>query len=318
MSLSRASSAARYAGAFLVAFALLLALPSQAQTVTTFISNTGQTTNLASADVQAVAFTTGTGTYTLSSVGIFVGAQNGTPTPVVQVYGDSGGNPGTTLVATMTNPGTITDNAVNTFTAPANTTLSASTIYWVVTSNSAATNGTGFRVGLTNTTLDSGTAAGWSLGNARSKSDIAAISWTASSSPLRFDIRGTNAGICSRTQAVRDAILAKIPGISDCGDVTNNHLGAITGMLDLSSSSISALAAGDFDGLTSLTDLNLERNDLATLPAGIFDGLTSLTDLNLEVLATLPAGIFDGLTSLTDLNLERTSWPRFPPGYSTV
>ena len=134
----------------LVAIAMLaFAAPAAAQTVTTFISNTGQTTRLLNRG-SAVAFTTGTGTYTLSSVGIFILVSLFSPTPAVKIYGDTGGNPGTTLLATMTNPGTIQDNAVHTFTAPANTTLSASTTYWVVTSNSAATNGQGFRVGLTN------------------------------------------------------------------------------------------------------------------------------------------------------------------------
>ena len=67
---------------------------------------------------------------------------------MVQIYGDNSGTPGT-LVATMTNPGTLVNNAVNVFTAPANTTLAASTTYWVTTSNSATTDGNGFRVGLT-------------------------------------------------------------------------------------------------------------------------------------------------------------------------
>ena len=94
----------------------------------------------------------------------------------------------------MTNPGTFEIRAVNSFTAPANTTLSASTTYWVVTSNSDATDGTGFRVGVVgNTTLDSGTAAGWSIGAARFKNDIAATSWSNSSSRIRFAIRGTGA-----------------------------------------------------------------------------------------------------------------------------
>ena len=192
-------SAPRRPPRFPVAFALaVLAVlatvapePAPAQTVTTFISNTGQTTNYGSASVRATAFTTGTGTYTLSSVGIVVATQAGSPTPAVKIYGDSGGNPGT-LLATMTNPGTITEGAVNVFTAPANTTLSASTTYWVVTSNSAATDGQGFTVGLTDRTLDTGTAPGWSLGNASLKDDIAATSWTASRFPLRFEIRGTS------------------------------------------------------------------------------------------------------------------------------
>ena len=185
---------------------LAFAAPAAAQTVTTFISNTGQTTDFSSAAVQAVAFTTGTGTYTLSSVGIFLAIQSVSPTPAVKIYGDTGGNPGTTLLATMTNPGTIQDNAVHTFTAPANTTLSASTTYWVVTSNSATTDGQGFRVGLTNKTLDTGTAPGWSLGNARFKNDIAATPWTASNFPLRFEIRGTGGTTTNNPPTVANTI----------------------------------------------------------------------------------------------------------------
>ena len=68
---------------------------------------------------------------------------------MVQIYGDASGNPGT-LVATMTNPATVVDSVLNVFTAPANTTLSASTTYWLVTSNSASTFGTDFRVATNN------------------------------------------------------------------------------------------------------------------------------------------------------------------------
>ena len=42
-------------------------------------------------------------------------------------------------------------------------------------------------------------------------------------------------GICDRTSQVRTAILNRIPGISNCADVTSRHLAAITGTLDLSS-----------------------------------------------------------------------------------
>ena len=193
--------------AVLAVLATVAPEPAAAQTVTTFISNTGQRFNTAAGEVQAVAFTTGTGTYTLSSVGIVVDIQSGSPTPAVKIYGDSGGNPGTTLLATMTNPGTFETAAVNSFTAPANTTLSASTTYWVVTSNSAATDGQGFRVGLTILkTLDTGTAVGWSLGNARSKDDIAATSWTASNRSLRFEIRGTGGTTTNNPPTVATAI----------------------------------------------------------------------------------------------------------------
>ena len=73
-------------------------------------------------------------------------------------------------------------------------------------------------------------------------------------------------GICGRTAAVRTAILGKISGVSDCADVTDAHLAAITGTLDLRSKGITALAAGDFDGL-ALTGLDLLNNrQLTTLP----------------------------------------------------
>ena len=196
-----------FALAVLAVLATVAPEPAAAQTVTTFISNTGQTTNFASSLVQATEFTTGTGTYTLSSVGIFIPFSSLVGTPAVKIYGDTGGNPGTTLLATMTNPGTFADNAVHTFTAPANTTLSASTTYWVVTSNSAATNGQGFRVGtIANTNLDSGTAAGWSIGAARLKNNIANTSWTPSSRRIRFAIRGTGGTTTNNPPTVATAI----------------------------------------------------------------------------------------------------------------
>ena len=73
-----------------------------------------------------------------------------------------------------------------------------------------------------------------------------------------------------------------------------------------------------FNDLTSLTSLSLGKHSLASLPAGVFDGLTSLTSLDLignGVLASLPAGVFDDLmTSLTYLNLSGNSLASLPAG----
>ena len=115
------------------------------------------------------------------------------------------------------------------------------------------------------------------------------------------------AGICGRTKAVRDAIVALVSGAINCALVTDAHLGAITDTLNLESQGITALAAGDFDGLTALTTLSLANNSLSTLPAGVFDELTALTTLGLydNSLSTLPAGVFDELTALTQLGSGR-------------
>ena len=122
------------------------------------------------------------------------------------------------------------------------------------------------------------------------------------------------AGICGRTEQVRDAIVGLVSGVTHCALVTDAHLAAITGTLDLNTKGITALAAGDFDGLTALTLLYLQNNSLTTLPAGVFDELTALTALTLydNSLTTLPDDVFDGLTALTILYLHDNSLTTLP------
>ena len=114
-------AAGHAAGAFFMAFALaVLAVlatvapePAAAQTVTTFISNTGQTSaRNASSLVQATEFTTGTGTYTLSSVGIYLCPLLPVLPPRRSRFTGTAGAI-RTLLATMTNPGTFEDNAAS-------------------------------------------------------------------------------------------------------------------------------------------------------------------------------------------------------------
>ena len=171
--------------------------PAEAQTVTTFVSNTGQAGNDTSYYVRATSFTTGSGTYTLTSVGVSVitaiyGSQVvSNYSPLVQIFENGNNQPGT-LLETLTNPVSITNRAVNTFTAPAGITLSANTVYWLVTSNSAQPNGIGFQVGtISATTADSGAAARWSIGGALSKLHITTSSWESSRHRTRFQIRAT-------------------------------------------------------------------------------------------------------------------------------
>ncbi len=114
------------------------------------------------------------------------------------------------------------------------------------------------------------------------------------------------------------AILNKIAGISNCGDVTAAHLDAITGTLNLSSRDIISLKLGDFDGLTGLNELNLFRN-FPTPPAGIFDELTGPRQLDMAEVGgrtrgRLPAGIFDELTGLEHLNLAGCLLTTLPAG----
>ena len=112
-------------------------------------------------------------------------------TPLVEIYEDNAGTPGT-LHATLINPATVTQDSVNTFNAPPNTTLNASTPYWLVVSNAAQTDGTGFRIKIaTLATADAGAAMGWSIGNAKYKSEITLPNWLATSSRAIFTVKGT-------------------------------------------------------------------------------------------------------------------------------
>ena len=52
--------------------------------------------------------------------------------------------------------------------------------------------------------------------------------------------------VCDRTEQVKNAIVAAVPGVTDCADVIETHLAAITSF-NLSSESITTLKPGDFD-----------------------------------------------------------------------
>ncbi len=88
-------------------------------------------------------------------------------------------------------------------------------------------------------------------------------------------------GICARTLAVREAIVAQTDRVHSCAFIDAHDLRAIR-TLDLSGRDIAALQAGDFEGLRRLRELRLNGNALRTLPHGIFDGLPVLRLVHLH------------------------------------
>ena len=99
---------------------------------------------------------------------------------------------------------------------------------------------------------------------------VAAIAAAALTVVMYFDAAvpagASQTGVCSRTEEVRDALVAASP-VSACADVTDSHLLDITS-LDLSGDEITSLAVGDFSGLGVLRSLDLSDNSLTSLPAG--------------------------------------------------
>ena len=152
------------------------------------------------------------------------------------------------------------------------------------------------------------------LGSAVSTGETVSLAYTPGTNPIRDRARNPAGAlsnlavdnlkdVCNRTAQVRDAIM-DAAGVSACGDVTEDHLAAIT-RLSLSDESISTLKADDFSGLSALEDLSLKQNNLSNLGANTFSGLTALTSLNMSFsrLGNFDANLFSGLTSLTHLDL---------------
>ena len=109
----------------------------------------------------------------------------------MSIYSSSSGSPGSILYS-LTNPDSVTANANNTFTAPANATLSASTDYFVVfeNGNTAAFVSNQYTLSVTETnTLDSGAWSEWGIENVHHiQRDTE--SWTSEELELLIAIKG--------------------------------------------------------------------------------------------------------------------------------
>ena len=140
------------------------------------------------------------------------------------------------------------------------------------------------------------------------------------------EARSNSAGICDRTERVRDNIISLLNaqdlgslGIKDCSEVTDEHLTRIR-FLDLTGGGlgqkITSLKSGDFEGLSGMGELVLADNSLSELPEGVFDGLSSLAILTMQGndLGSLPDGVFDDLTNLDALALYDNDLAALPDG----
>ena len=117
-------------------------------------------------------------------------------------------------------------------------------------------------------------------------------------------------GVCSRTAPVRDALVAAA-GVSGCGDVTAQHLGAVRGLnLSNQDPKITALAAGDFAGLTDMVTLQLQGNALTSLPSLSANTNLDFLDVSYNQLTSLPSlSANTALRALTARANKLTSLP---------
>ena len=135
-------------------------------------------------------------------------------------------------------------------------------------------------------------------------------------------------GICSRSQAIQDAIMQRLGDEDSCSDVTLDHVRDLT-TLHIYSRELQTLKASDLDGFISLETLSISGANLQSIESGAFapvnhslrhvhfahndlqisdlSGLTSnLTSLSLahNNISSLGANAFSRFTKLEQLNLE--------------
>ena len=170
---------------------LLMTIKGTAIPTISLVSNTHLSTTESSIAFQAQSFETGTneGGYTVSRVEILLGDVSGASTTVKIRKNNADNEPGD-LEATLTNPGTLTSYQFNTFTAPAGTTLAASTTYWI-----SVNEGISFSIDRASVHADAGNdqtgETGWSIGDDRLFRNNETNDWSTSTSSLLMTIKGT-------------------------------------------------------------------------------------------------------------------------------
>ena len=175
--------------ALLATLAALSAPPLQAQSLIGFVYNGNQLASSDSDDFQAQSFETGTneGGYTVSQVEIRLDDVSDKSTSVSMKDDNADNEPGD-LVATLTNPGTLTSYQFNTFTAQTVITLAASTTYWLTLNEGISSD----RMPVLNTSADDESSAwGWSIGDDRLYRTSKMDPWSTTSNSLLIRISGT-------------------------------------------------------------------------------------------------------------------------------
>ncbi|MCY3747067.1 MAG: SwmB domain-containing protein [Acidobacteria bacterium] len=110
----------------------------------------------------------------------------------VSIYSTSSGDPSSSLYV-LSNPSSLTENAINWFTAPKSATLEANTTYAVVVEESSGGSDSG-RVflwhGGTSHNEDPGGASGWSIADATQSRQEGGATWSASAVAAHIAVRG--------------------------------------------------------------------------------------------------------------------------------
>ena len=268
-------------------------------TANTLVSNTHLSANASTTSFTAQSFETGanTGGYTVSEVDMRLGLASGRSASV-KIREDADNEPGD-LVATLTNPGTLTDNSLNTFTAPAGTTLAASTTYWITVNEGISSNRASVDYAEGNGETGE---TGWSIGNDRLSRINETDSWHTATSSLLMTIKGT----AVPTTLVSNTHLTPLGTAADY-EAQSFETGTNAGGYTVSGIDMQLGFASGYS-----TTVKIRENNADNEPGDLVATLTNpgtLTDNSLNTF-TAPAG--------TRLDASTTYWISVNEGIPTV
>ena len=175
--------------------------PTEAQTATVLVKNTGQATHsplaITTTTTRAQGFTTGTapGGYNLASIGVLfdqIGDVSEAPNAITATINEevNGTEPGT-VFCTLGHPSAYVAHSVNTYDASGCSTLSPNTTYFVVLTRSDASVGGSIWLERTASGNEDGTpATGWSIADIRHYLLTSASSWTTAPETHLIEIKG--------------------------------------------------------------------------------------------------------------------------------
>ena len=144
-------------------------------TATTLVSNTGETSSGTTSAFVAQSFVTGAnpGGYTISEVQVRLSEPVSGKSTSVRIRENASDEPGA-LVATLTNPASLTADSLNTFTALGGTPLAPSRTYWITLNEGISSRA---NVAITNSNEETG-EPGWSIGNGLITRVTEGIDWS--------------------------------------------------------------------------------------------------------------------------------------------
>ncbi len=225
----------------------------------------------------ATQFTTGSETdgYLITQVRLNIDAESGT-IPGVSIYSDSSGQPGSSLKI-LTNPGAVTTTRTEHDFGADNYKLDPSTSYWIVIERASGSGTMCVSFTRTYTAQDTGSAAGWSIGD-NGSSLSSGGTWSTSTRIHLIAVRGTVAPAVS-TDATLSALALK--------DASNNAV-TLSPAFASATTSYNATVANSVSQIKVEPTANDSNADIkylddsdTTLPD--YDTSTAVFDFDLDV-----------------------------------